>query len=340
MKGTIKKRIGKTVLAGVLLVSGALGVACKSDVPDGETTVYMPDGAPALALAKLMHEDKLNDGVSYYVVDAKAIASKVSYKDLEKNADLCVLPVSAASKLLGNGENYKMLGLVTQGNLFLLSKTETVEYTAQNLNGLLGKTVVVAQMNEVPGLTLKATLTANGIAWQELKEGVEASADKVNLTVSAAEYDVELVAEPAVSKRLAASAAWRVVGDLQKLYGAELGGNYGFPQAALVVKASLLETHENWVKEFVEEVASGSEWLAGANASEVYEAVVSHFEDKGKAPVFSAETLGADTLARCGVRFTYASACKNVVNSYLQGLIGVNASAAKVPADAFYWEEE
>ena len=330
--------MGKIALAGILLVGGAFGAACKSDAPDGETTVYMPDGAPALALAKLMHEDKENDGVSYYVVDAKTIASKVNNKDAEKNADLCVLPVSAASKLLGNGENYKMLGLVTQGNLFLLSKTETVEYTAQNLSGLLGKTVVVAQMNEVPGLTLKATLTARGIAWQELKDGVEASADKVNLAVAASEFDLELVAEPAVSKRLAASAAWKVVGDLQKLYGAQLGGTYGFPQAALVAKASLLSEHEDWVKEFVEEVASGSEWLAETDATEVYETVVAHFEDKGKAPVFSAETLSADTLNRCGVRFSYASDCKDVVHSYLQGLIGVNTNAAKLPVDAFYWE--
>lgn len=339
MKGTMKNRISKIILASVLLASGVLGVACKSDAPDGETIVYMPDGAPALALAKLMHEDKEDDGVSYYVVDAKTIASKVNNKDADKNADLCVLPVSAASKLLGNGENYKMLGLVTQGNLFLLSKTETAEYTAQNLDGLVGKTVVVAQMNEVPGLTLKATLTARGIAWQELTDGVSASADKVNLTVSAAEFDVELVAEPAVSKRLAASAAWKVVGDLQKLYGAELGGDYGFPQAALVVKNSLLEAHGDWVKEFVGEVASGNEWLLSTDANTVYEAVVSHFEDKGKAPVFSAQTLGADTLARCGVRFSYASSCKNVVHSYLTELIGVNASAAKLPADAFYWTE-
>ena len=324
---------------GILLVSGGLGVACKSDAPDGETIVYMPDGAPALALAKLMSEDKPDDGISYYVVDAKTIASKVNNKEAEKNADICVLPVSAASKLLGSGENYKMLGLVTQGNLFLLSKTENVEYTAQTLGGLIGKTVVVAQMNEVPGLTLKATLSARGIAWQELKEGVEASADKVNLTVSAAEYDVELVAEPAVSKRLAMNVGWKLVGDLQKLYGAELGGDYGFPQAALVAKNSLIESNEKWLKEFVEKVENGSEWLVSAEATEVYEAVVSHFEDKGKAPVFSAETLSEASLARCGVRFSYASACKSVVHSYLTELIGVNANAASLPVDAFYWTE-
>ena len=40
-----------------------------------EVTVYMPDGAPALAMAGLMYEDKEDDGVSYYVTKADAIAS-------------------------------------------------------------------------------------------------------------------------------------------------------------------------------------------------------------------------------------------------------------------------
>jgi len=32
-----------------------------------DITVYMPDGAPALALAKLMHEDTEDDGLTYFI---------------------------------------------------------------------------------------------------------------------------------------------------------------------------------------------------------------------------------------------------------------------------------
>ena len=333
----MKKRM--IILTGMFLGATLLsGAGCKS-VPSEETTVYMPDGAPALAFAKLMMEDTAEDGVSYFVVDAKTIASKVTNEDAEKNADFCVLPLTAASKLLGAGEDYKLLGLVTQGNLFLLSKTEKTEYTAETLAGLIGKTVVVAQMNEVPGLTLKATLSARGIAWQELKDGVEPSAEKVNLAIAAATYDVELVAEPAVSKRLSMNKGWQVVGDLQKLYGAGEDGVYGFPQAALVAKTELLEEYGEWVGEFLESVESADEWLLGASAQEIYQAVVSHFEDKGKTPVFSADVLTTETLGRCGVRFAYASECKGEITTYLTGLRGVNESAAKLPADAFYWKK-
>ena len=133
--------------------------------PEREISVYMPDGAPALALAKLMSEDTADDGVTYKVVAPNLIASKVNYQDESKNADLCVMPVTAASKLLGQGNRYKMVGVVTHGNLFLISKTGEV-LTAENISALKGKTVGVLNINEVPGLTFKVVLNKYDIPFE------------------------------------------------------------------------------------------------------------------------------------------------------------------------------
>lgn len=135
-------------------------------LPERELTVYMPDGAPALAMAKFMAEDTQADGVSYQVVAPAMIASKVTNKDENANADLCVLPITAASKLLGNGERYKMLGVVTHGNLYLISK-DGQHITAENIQILKGKTIGVLQIKEVPGLTLKTVLKKYGLAYKE-----------------------------------------------------------------------------------------------------------------------------------------------------------------------------
>lgn len=130
--------------------------------PSREVTVYMPDGAPALSMATLMRDDTETDGVTYKVVAAEEISAQVTNKDEAKNADLCVLPITAASKLLGSGEKYVMLGTVTHGNLYLISKDgETI--TAENISSLQGKKIGVLQMNNVPGLTLKAVLTKYGL---------------------------------------------------------------------------------------------------------------------------------------------------------------------------------
>ncbi len=135
---------------------------------DREVTVCMPDGAPALALAKLLAEDTADDGVTYEVVNASLIQTKVNFSDMNKNADLCILPVTAACKLLGNGEKYKMVGVATHGNLYLIAKDGEV-LNGDTMSALKGKTIGVLQMNAVPGLTLKAVLNKYSIAYEEVK---------------------------------------------------------------------------------------------------------------------------------------------------------------------------
>ncbi len=125
-------------------------------------SVYMPDGAPALSMAKLMSEKK--DGVAFNVVDASTISTFVTGEN--PKADLCVLPLNAASKLLGTGETYTMLGTVTHGNLYLLSHDETETFeSGTDLGRLAGKTIGTIQINNVPGLTLKLLLGKNGVEY-------------------------------------------------------------------------------------------------------------------------------------------------------------------------------
>ena len=87
---------------------------------------------------------------------------------MSKNADMCVLPLTAASKLLGKGADYKMVGVVTHGNLFLISKDGEV-VTADTMSALKGKTIGVLKINEVPGLTLKVVLNKFGLEYEEIK---------------------------------------------------------------------------------------------------------------------------------------------------------------------------
>jgi NitT/TauT family transport system substrate-binding protein len=269
-------------------------------------------------------------------VPATAIASKVTYKEEEKNADLCVMPVTAASKLLGNGENYTMLGAVTHGNLYLIAKEG--EEVSADCSSLMGKKVGVLQINEVPGLTFKATLNKYGIPWQELtNEGIMA-VDKVNLVaisgpeaVGTIDADFYMIAEPAASAQ--AKKGYTIVGNLQTLYG----GENGYPQAVLVAKKSLVEEKAQWVKEFVSKVEGSAEWLSAASGEDIVAAVSAHMEDKTSSTSLKAPLLSTAVLERCGIYFTYAAACSVEVEEFLEGLLSVNDKAAAIPQSAFYW---
>ena len=134
---------------------------------NGKLSVYAPDGAPALGLAKLMSTDETVNcsEIEYNVVDATTIQTFVT--GATPKADVCVLPVNLAVKLLGSGEKYTMLGTLTHGNMFIVSDGGE-KITKQNISSLRGKTVGVVNLPQVPGLTLKTILKDNGIDFEVL----------------------------------------------------------------------------------------------------------------------------------------------------------------------------
>ncbi len=310
--------------------------ACNKDEIDREVTVYMPDGAPALAMAGMMFEDKEDDGISYYVTKADAIASKVTFQDETKNADFCVMPLNAASKLLGNGSRYVMLGAVTHGNLYIVSKSE-ISYTRENLSLLVGKKVGVLQINNVPGLTFKAVLNDLGLAWAEMTNEGTVYEDKVNLlpitdasAVGTLEAECFVIAEPAATAQ--AKKGYNIVGDLQALYG----GENGYPQAVLVAKKEMTEGHRLWTNDFVEDVKASMEWLKTATGEQIVSTVNGHLDSNLQESSLKAPLLTAAVIGRCGVRYVPSIDCKAQAKTLLESFIAINPQSTVLPQNAFF----
>jgi ABC-type nitrate/sulfonate/bicarbonate transport system substrate-binding protein len=132
----------------------------------GNVSVYVPDGAPALSIAKMLADDvDFGDGVNvnYNVVSASTIQTYVT--GANPTADVCILPVNLAVKLLGSGNTYKLLGTVTHGNLYLVSNSGE-KISTSNLSTLKGKRVGVVNLSAVPGLTFKMILKSNNIEYE------------------------------------------------------------------------------------------------------------------------------------------------------------------------------
>ena len=331
------KRSAALGFAAVVLALGAFGAGCGKEKKAGEIYVYMPDGAPALALAGMMASDTETDGVSYRVVDPTLIKTKVTAKDMDDNADLCVLPLTAATKLLGSAEKYQMLGAVTHGNLYMIAK-DGVQYTAENLSSLVGKTVGVIQLAEVPGLVFKTVLQKNGVEYNDLTGGGAASDTAVNLRAItgpqevgvATDVDCFVLAEPAVTAQSAKG--FSIVGDLQALYG----GENGYPQAVLVAKNSVIEDKADWLDSFVQSLAVSTAWLQTADGASIVSAVSAHLEDGYATTSLKAPMLKAEVLGRCGIWFERALDCGDDATAFLTAAKAVNAQQATLPEAAFY----
>ena len=320
------------------VLAASLFAACGGKIDaDATVDVYMPDGATALSMAQLMSEDKEDDNVEYHVVNASTIQTYVTGK--APAAELCILPVNLASKLLGDGRVYRLLGAVTHGNLYMLSTDASTQYTEENLSSLVGKTVGVVQLKNVPGLTFKIILDKNGVSWQELTNDAAPATDKVNLKAitpeeasPATKLDCYVVPEPAASVK-ADKTPLEFVGDLQTLYG----GENGYPQAVLVAKKSFVSANPSWVSDFLVRVSAGADWLKTASPKTIAEAVSRRLTE-GLAPAFNENNLSPTAVAHSGIRFEYARDCKNEIDAFLDRLIAVDASAASVVADAFYYD--
>lgn len=307
-------------------------VGCSKPTPS-TVDVYLPDGAPALALAYAMAEDTEEDGVNYRIVAAETIAAYVSGKNEETNADVCVLPVNLAAKLLGGGERYQLLGVVTHGNLFLLGEGERIG--KDNAEMLKGKTVGVVQLANVPGLVTKAALLNLGLSYQQLGDGVSLSKEKVNLKAVQPLADLKtlgvdyLVAGSPVAERLGLPFA----GSLQELYGEK----NGYPQAVLVAKNGLIEEKGEWLKTFLERIKVGADWLKTAESETVYNAYSSRLSE-GLTPAFSASVLTKQTIENANVYFTSAQESKAEILEFLGRIKEAGAGEFALDETFFYGE--
>ena len=328
-------------LGAVFLGAAALGLAaCKQDADTDKTySVYAPDGAPALALVNAI-EDKA-EKFEYHVVDSSTIQTYVTGE--EPAADFCILPLNAASKVLGTGTTYQMLGTVTNGNLFFLSSEDNEDLTKDNLSTLVGKSVGVVQLPNVPGLTLQAVLNKYHIDYQIVENDGEKAADKVNLiafdpanVTPAGGCDYYLCPEPAASTKIKGTASaqkpFRMAGDLQALYG----GDEGYPQAVLVAKKSVLEGDKDAVEAMLSYMEESGTYLETVTPETVLSAL-DGVRTEGLLASFNANNLTNEVIANCSVRFSPSSECKERVNAFLEELIAVNESAAKAVSDDFFY---
>ena len=336
-RGDEKPRTGVILKKTFALFFAALflwiGAAC--DQKSGDISVYAPDGAPALSLAKLLAEDTEEDGISYRIVNTKGIEARVQYEDESKNADICVLPLTDASLYLGTGEEYRLLGMVTHGNFFLLSEHAQTVSTA-NLSNLIGKTVGVVQLGKLPGLTLRYVLERENVPYAIQEGAGDAEMDKVNLVnvpptsiKTGAGFDLFLAPEPLVS--LKTKTGFFNAGSLQTFYGEN-----GYPQAAVVAKQSLISENPEVINDFIEDLNANGEWLKTAELSVILQAIHSHL-DEGLTPAFTDENFSREAIAGCNVYFASASDQKMEINGFISALQSVNENAVKPFADRFFY---
>lgn len=204
--------------------------------------ILAPQGAPALAVAGAENNDEVT---ITYSNGQDILISELSKKDSEY--DLIAAPINLGIKCWNEAGTYELAGVLTWGNLYVVSSDE-------NWNEP-GKTLAAFGEGAVPGMVFN-----NLYPEAECEVAYYPSVAEASQTIQAKKADAALLAQPAAFGAISSSKdsenPLAIQTDLQDVWQAEHGSEEkGYPQAALFVKKGSEEKAEpviNEIQSFLE----------------------------------------------------------------------------------------
>lgn len=326
------KRISAVAMIVTASVS-ALGLAaCGGEKSSATYKVYMPDGAPAVALSALM--DGGYEGASFTVVPATKINDVVA----SGTADFAIMPVNAAAALYNAGKDIVMLSVNTHGNLYMIGDGEEM-----NISELGGKKIGVIGEGQVPDITFRILVTQAGLKYERDGAGedtvsvtyvAEPSAFAALFQTKAIDYAV--LAEPAVTT-LSGKLKKSIVTDMQEQWRDAFDSEY--PQACLVAKGEIVRNDKAFVDKFIAAVRDGDDF-AEKEPEKALAAVKTNVE-AGFSSTLAA--LTKESAARCNIATESAADAKAGCEAFFGKLTTIinklgAPMLAKLPDDGFYYK--
>ena len=210
-----------------ILVVGLL-VACSAKPLEWESlSILSPKGAPAISLVPLIQENK--DSIEF--VDGTDVLSAELIKG-EK--DMIIAPVNLGAALSKKDSNpYRLYGIVTWGNLYLVSNSD-ISFVENEPLALFGE-------QAVPGLVFNSI--KNSLDQVFVSTAFNSVTDVQGQLLSKT-FNVGLMAEPLVTATIAKAKTLEtplnlsVYKDIQALWQ-EKTGFENYPQAAIYIKADI-----------------------------------------------------------------------------------------------------
>lgn len=326
------KKFVTIIMSLMLCVFGLTSVVgCKDGDGGNDNTiyVYMPDGAPALAMSKLLNDnEQFGEKIDYSVVSSSNISNYI----INKSADIAVIPVNMASKILG--DDYKIIATATNGNLYIVGNSDVF-----SLADLTNEVVGVIGQGNVPDLNLKYLLSSNSIEY--VASDVEVSgkvalryfADASNLLpmLKTNQMSFGLLPEPAVSKLLSMASNFSVKLSIQQLWE---GGAY--PQAVVVAKTELVNNNSELIESMLEELEENEQWAVD-NPEIAVNAVNAHLAEGVTASLQN--TMSGAAIQNCNIDFISAKEPgeRQRIIGYWEKIKTVNANAIGEYSVNLFW---
>ena len=324
----MKKKLTAVMLLVALVLSIGLLTACnkgnnKGNGNDVTLTFAAPEGTPALAIARLITDNKSISGknVNYKIVNPSNIA-----KEMQAGlSDLVIMPVNAGATLINKGADYKLVSVAVDGSLYLVGKsdTATTATTTLTIDDIKGKKIACIGQQGVPGLVFRYILKENNINIVDSPENVSENSVYVQYAgdglqaktaVENGSVDYAVVGEPAATT-FKMKFGFNAQMDLQAEYK-KVSGKETYPQAGIFVKSSLA-SDAAFMDALFTALKASKEWVKNNPQS---------VNDFMKANAYESAAFPAPSIAKCNVNAEKLTAEKKAeILAFLKNLApGVN----------------
>ncbi len=332
------KKVLISLIVVLLVLTTIFAFACKKDVvAEGEYTIVSPDGAPALALATFIKNSQVSEQLK---INANVVSSTLIKSEAVKS-DFAIVPANMAAILYNQGEEYKMVGAVTNGNMYFVSNVENNDF---QLEDMIGHVLYSIGQGSVPAFIMTTLLKNANIPFVVSETAVEGKvaihyvADGKTLipkvkTAQGVVYGN--LADPAVTNMVASGAGYRVA-DIQELWKESTSASIkGFAQAVLIAKKSLCEEKPEVVDAVFNAIKASESYIV-ENPQEARDLIAS----VNPATELPAK-LSASVVTNCNVHAYRASANIDYIMATLNAAFAINPTSVggSVPAkdSGFYY---
>lgn len=278
MKKVLKAIMAVFMVAALVAVFAVGLAACNDDkdVAPDTLQLYVPDGAPALAVAKFIAEKDTLTVAGYKIAVNIVPANQIAAHMAKADGDIVIMPANAGMNLISKGAGYEFVCSNTRGILYMLSLEQGTVTPAD----LAGKKVGCIGEGAVPEYALMTVLEANGVA-DDVDVRFFADGAAVQAALKAGTIDFGIVGEPAATA--GASKGFFTVMDMQAEFNEATDSESGFPMSSTFVSEALagedgfvealIAALEDNVDYIAENAAGMTALLQGAGSTSAYPAV-------------------------------------------------------------------
>ena len=287
-----------------------------------KTYLLTPEGIPLVAIGGVVSEFEVTTTPGPQVLQSELV---------QDNYDVIVAPVTLGAQLSIKGSiNYKIAGLITFDNMYIVSKKNV---TLNSINDLNGKTIYAYGQNQPSDIMLKYALEKSGVTCT-----IE-YADSVTTVVSSyflpGNADYALVAEPYLSK-IKQKVEVNVIDVASVLKKLSEGSVEFIPQAAIYVYKELSKSQIKKILKVIEDN------IAALNKDNSAYAKLLLEQDSNLYPLFT--NLGEDVLSgvclNSGINYLKAYDNKAKLEEFF-GIVdkaNKNLFNGQVPSEDFYFK--